>query len=137
MEFYCQKVDGCLIGADDESAEKLASLGLDTVGKFTCNKNRNGPNHRRFFKFIEVAFDMQNHFDDSEHFRKWLIMKAGYYQTIVAPNFNTIFLPQSIAFEKIEEEDFKILFKKCIGTMIKEFSLTLTYDQFWQLCDFE
>ena len=137
MEFFCTKVDGVLIGADAESAEKLANLGLDTVVKCSCKRNRNYENHKRYFKFIEIAFEMQNHFEDIEHFRKWLVMKAGYYETIVAPNGNIIFLPQSIAFEKIEEEDFKILFKKCIGTMIKEFSLTLTYDQFWELCEFD
>lgn len=137
MDFYCTKIDGVLVAVDNDSAEKLSSLGLDTIVKCSCKKNRNYENHKRFFKFIQIAFEMQSHFDNVEHFRKWLIMKSGYYETIVAPNGNTIFLPQSVAFEKIEEEEFKILFKKCVATMVKEFSLTLTYDNFWELCEFE
>lgn len=137
MEFYASKVDGVLIAVDDDSAEKMSSLGLDTIVKCTCNKNRNYENHKRFFKFLEIAFGMQKHFTNREHFRKWLIMKAGYYDAIVSPKGHTIFAAKSIAYESIEEEEFKILFKKCVATMVNEFSLSLTFDEFWQLCDFE
>ena len=137
MEFYCQKVNGVLIGADEPSKEALASIGTDTLVTCKTSKKRNLLNHRRFFAFIETAFHKQDHFTDQEEFRKWLTMKSGYYTTIVAPNGNTIFLPQSIAFaSELDEEGFRQLFDKCVSTFIAEFNVNMTSNDFWEIASF-
>ena len=139
MEFHCTKVDGILLGADEESAEKLADLGLDTLVKCSCNKNRNYENHKRFFAFVKTAFDMQTHFESFDIFRKWLIMGAGYYDTAVTPKGVTIFLPKSIAFEKLDEEEFKQLFKKAIDYYLSQLTSarTVSNEEFMRILDFE
>ena len=139
MEFYCTKVDGVLIGADDESSEKLAELGLDTLVKCSTSKHRNYENHKRFFAFVKTAFDMQTHFDNYDIFRKWLTMGAGYYDSTVTPKGVTIFIPQSISFEKLDEEEFKQLFKKCVDYYLKQLTdaRTVSNEEFMRILDFD
>lgn len=138
MELYATKIDGVLVAADDESAEKMASLGLDTLLKCTAKKNRNYENHKRYFAFIKLAYEMQTHWTNIRMFRLWLQMSAGYFQSSVAPNGTTIFIPDSIAFEKIEEEDFKIFFKKVLDVYLEKLTdkRTVTDDEFLKLLDF-
>lgn len=137
MEFLAQKVDGVLIGADEFSRAKIANLGLDTVIKCKVSKKRNYKNLQRFMVFIDEAYHMQNHWSDKEHFRKWLTMKAGYYDAVVAPNGSTMFLPHSISFDKMEEEEFKLAFKKIVNTFLDEFKIKMTDNDFWRIVDFE
>jgi len=139
MEFYCTKIDGVLVGADEESVEKLADLGIDTLVKCSTSKHRNYQNHKRFFAFVKTAYEMQTFFDNFDVFRKWLIMGAGYFQSAVTPKGVTIFIPQSIAFEKLEEEEFKQLFKKALDYYLKELCKhrTVTDDEFMRILDFE
>lgn len=83
-------------------------------------KVRNYENHKRFFSFVNTTFDMQDHFDVVEAYRRWLTMKCGYFSTIVAPNGNTIFVADSIAFEKMDEEEFRKMFSTAIDVFLKE-----------------
>ena len=112
MELYAIKVDGILVGNTEEDREKMAGAGLDTLFKCTTKKKRNAANHARFFVFLQHAFDMQDCFDDFDIFRHWVTMGAGYFRSAVTPKGVTIFIPDSISFENIEEEEFKILFRK-------------------------
>lgn len=137
MEFLVKKVDGVLVGADQDSKDKISSLGLDTIGKCHVSKKRNYKNLQRFHVFIEEAFSMQTHYNDIEWFRHWLIMKAGYCDTHVAPNGVVMFKPKSISYENMEEEEFKIVFKKCVNTFIDWAKIKMTDNDFWRIVDFE
>jgi len=117
-EFTAVKLaDGSYVASmPDESA--LVPVGTEVMLEYSLK--RNPANHRRFFSFIKMTFDMQEFFDDMDIYRRWLTMKAGYYQTVVTPKGETIFLPDSIAFHKMPEEEFKKLFSKCIDVFLRE-----------------
>jgi len=109
--------DGSYIATmPDESA--LVPIGTEVMLEYSLK--RNPANHRRFFSFVKIAFDMQEHFEEIDIFRRWLTMKAGYFKTVVTPKGETIFLPDSIAFHKMPEEEFKKLFSKCIDVFLRE-----------------
>lgn len=96
-------------------------------------KGRDYVNHKRFFAFIKQTFAMQEFYDDMDIYRKWLTMKAGYFDTAVTPAGVTLFLPQSIAFEKMEESEFRELFSKCINVFIKELGNGISRDELDQI----
>lgn len=97
---------------------------------------RSYENHKRFMAFIGMTFDMQEHFEQVEAYRYWLTMKAGYFDTIVAPNGTTIFKAKSIAFESMPEDEFRALFSAAIDVFIKEFGSDLTEDDIMQAIGF-
>lgn len=82
---------------------------------------RNPGNHRRFFAFLKIAFESQEFFDNIHHFRKWLIGKAGYFTIIQTPKGGTIFDADSIAWDNLDETDFRKVFSDCIQAFINEF----------------
>jgi len=87
------------------------------------SKSRNPGNHRRFFAFIRAVFDMQEHFEDPEMLRKWLLMKAGFVDTAVAPNGTVMFLPRSMAWDKMEEPEFQEAFDKMLTVAVQDLGL--------------
>jgi hypothetical protein len=82
---------------------------------------RNPGNHRRFFAFLNLAFDAQDFYDNIHHFRKWLIGAAGHYTIIQTPKGGTIFDPDSIAWDNLDEPQFREVFSDCVNAYIKAF----------------
>jgi len=107
-------------GGAKDSVDKLP---IGRVLSIKWSESRNYENHKRFFSFLRTTFDMQDSFESFEHFRRWLVMKAGYYTTAVAPNGSTMFFPDSINFDKMDEEQFKKLFSDCIDAFISGFDI--------------
>lgn len=82
-------------------------------------KNRSPGNHRRFMAFINQTFEMQNDYDNVTTWRKYIQMKAGHYEKVVAPNGNIMYWPKSIKWEDLDETVFKPLFNDVINAFIK------------------
>lgn len=102
-----------------EEAQKIhKAMALGAVCRVEYVKTRNYENHKRYFAFIETVFDMQEWFEDKEQMRKWVQMKAGHYEQIIAPNGKAVFSPISIDFAKIDELQFRELFNKSITVVI-------------------
>ena len=97
---------------------------------------RNYENHKRFFAFLNTTFDMQEHFEELEAYRYWLVMKCGYFDTIIAPNGTTMFKAKSIAFESMEEDEFQKLFSRAIDVFIRELGNGLNDDELMQAIQF-
>ena len=80
------------------------------------HKNRNPGNHRRYFAFLKTSFDMQDHYEDPEVWRKVLQLMAGFFDEVVGDKGNLIYLPRSIEWSKLDELEFRDLFGRGIVT---------------------
>ena len=125
-----------LTPVDDEGIAYLYRRSPDDVLKCDVKTSRSYPQLKRFMKFIQICFDMQDHFDKQEAFRYWLTMKAGYFDTVVAPNGNVMFKPKSIAFDNMDEEVFIKVFSECIDVFLSEFGNGLTEDALLEIVGF-
>ena len=99
IAFFTVDSDFSLIPKGADTMKYVLNRKAGDVIRADIKISRNYENHKRFFSFLSATYDMQEHFEQPEAYRKWLTMKAGYFDTIVAPNGNTIFMPQSIAFD--------------------------------------
>lgn len=84
-------------------------------------RNRNPKNHRRFFAFVKQAFDMQDHYDEQEVFRKVLQLKAGFFDLVVSEKGQNVYLPKSVAWDQLDEIEFKELFTRVVNAFIRDF----------------
>ena len=135
-EIHLQKTHGMLAPADEDALEIINQMKQGQVIRVKFSFPRNYGNHKRFFKFINITFDIQDHFDNIKHYRKWLIGKAGYYTIITCPNGNTIFDTDSIAFDKMEEPEFRKCFLDCINAFLNEWEHRISRDELYQVVDF-
>jgi len=119
-DIYLQKNYGVLVPANEDAEEIIKGMKQGQAIKLKYTFPRNYENHKRFFVFVQTTFDMQDHFDNPKHYRKWLIMKSGHYSIIVAPNGFQIFDADSIRFDKLDEMSFRKVFSDCIDVFLGE-----------------
>ena len=100
-------------------SDDISELPLTMMAEL--HKNRSPGNHRRYFAFCKVSFDMQEHYDDIEVWRKVLQLKAGFYDEVISEKGKVVFLPKSIAWDKLDEIEFKDLFNRMTNAFLKDF----------------
>jgi len=88
-------------------------------------KNRNVKNHRRFFAFIKMSFDMQDTFDSMEVWRKYITMKAGFFDEVINAEGKVLYWPQSISWDELDEIKFKDLFTQVVNAFLKYYGQDL------------
>lgn len=121
------QVGACLFGPMDEEDQKALN-GCDEI-IFELVKKRSAGNHRRYFAFIKTAFDMQDHFDSPEIFRKYIEVQAGHFDMVISPKTgDTAYWPRSISWEKLDEAEFKRLFNEVVNAFLKVYQHKLSDD---------
>lgn len=100
------------------------------------HKKRSVGNHKRFFAFIGMSFDMQDHYDESEIWRKVIQMKAGFFDEVITEKGEILYLPQSIAWDKLDEIEFKDLFSRVVNAFIKYYGNGLNSIQINSILEF-
>lgn len=135
-DIYLKKINGVLVPADENAEEIISKLRHGQAIRVKYSLPRNYENHKRFFAFLKVTFDIQDHFDNIKHYRKWVIMKSGHYKIITAPNGYQIFDVDSIAFDKMDEPTFQSLFSDCINVFLGEWGDRITKDELLRVIDF-
>lgn len=99
-------------------------------------KNRNPGNHRRFFAFMRQAFAMQEFYDEPEVFRKVLQLKAGFFDEVITDKGKPVYLPRSIAWDELDEIEFKELFTKVVNAFMRDFGDRLNDIQINSILEF-
>ena len=67
-------------GIDYDTASKIKA---GTEYNFSYKKIRNPRLHRKYFALINLLFENQDLFENKYAFRKWLEVKAGYYDAAI------------------------------------------------------
>lgn len=99
-------------------------------------KGRNVGNHRRFFAFIALTFDLQDEFDNREIWRKYIQMKAGFFTEVVTGNGKILYWPQSISWDSLDEIEFKDLFNRVVNAFMRYYGQDLNDIQINTILEF-
>ena len=121
----------------DEKAQEVTHKAK--YGKVMCvnySFPRDYENHKRFYAFLKVTFNIQDHFEIMEHYRKWVIMKSGNFKIITAPNGYQIFDADSIAFDKMDEDKFRQVFSDCIDAFLSGWGDRISREELMEVIDF-
>lgn len=74
------------------------------------SKPRNPLFHKKFFALLKMGFENQEEITDFEGYRSIVTMRAGYYKEIKTKK-GLVYLPKSISFENMKQEEFEKLYK--------------------------
>ena len=132
-----RKMNGNLVPIDDDGISVMSLIKHDDDRMVTITKPRNLKNHRRFFKFLDVAFDIQDQYmdDQKEEFRKYVLLLGGHYDEFITPTGQILYFPKSMDFASMDELEFIPIFKACIGGFVRKFDLN--DDQFMDVTRFD
>ena len=80
----------------------------ETIG-FRWEKPRSPKFHRMFFGMLGELLDRQEQFADLDQLRAWLVVGGGHCEFVPGPLGRMVALPKSIAWSKLEDNDFRDL----------------------------
>jgi len=131
-----------IIPVCEESADMFKRIPDKSYVMVEYIKKRNYENHKRWFAMAKVCFDMQEQFDNSEIFRKHLLMIAGHFETVIIEHpktkeVTTQYWPKSLEFAKMDELAFQSMFRKCITGFISRYGNGITERELMRVIDFD
>ena len=62
--------------------------------------------HARHFAILAAVYDAQDQFVDPDKFRMWVQVGAGFCDILPGPKGKAMAIPQSIAWDKLDDSDF-------------------------------
>lgn len=112
-------VDGKLEGLGEKGARAWGKFRRrvdrmqpgDTLS-FTWREPRSQKHHGLFFHKLGALHDLQERFDCEEKLRAWLTVGAGYCDFAPGPDGQMVAIPQSIAWDQLDEADFQDLHRR-------------------------
>lgn len=132
-----KRKDDLLQPAEIDSAEVMRKMPEGAVLRMKYSVARNPGNHRRWFKFVEVSFDMQDTYQDKEIWRKVLAMLGGHFDQVMDKNGNMQFWPRSISYKELDDEFlFARMFKTAVNAFLDRYGNGMTEEEFMRVMDF-
>lgn len=112
---YLTKTEyGALIGWSPKDDAYLEKLGDGEVLECDTRKARHPEHHRKFFALLQQAFLNQEKFSNLTDLLIALKLKVGHYQEHVTADGRLVFVPKSISFARMGQEEFDVFYKSAV-----------------------
>jgi hypothetical protein len=133
-----KRADGLLEAADNETMEALRQYAMGTYMPCKTQDSRSWGNHKRWFNFVNVTFDMQDVYDDKETWRGVLQIMGGRCRTVIDREGCTHIWPESISWKHLSDESkFRLMFKRSINGFLTRYRTDITESQFLAIMQYE
>lgn len=101
----------------DLDEKKRLKLGQEYEVEIT--KPRNAGFHRKFFALVNIGWENTDLDMPFEVYRKYIIMKAGYFKTYQTPK-GILYEPDSISFANMDQDTFEELYSRVLDKIIAD-----------------
>ncbi|WP_069677002.1 DUF1367 family protein [Formosa sp. Hel1_33_131] len=120
--FLVKQLNNTLKVAYNSDYDKIKKLKVGEEYQCEVKQPRNLKFHRKFFSLINMLFDNQERYSNSDRMRKDLIIEAGFYDEWV--DFQGVIQREakSISFASMTEDDFSDLYSKVIDVIVQYFN---------------
>lgn len=120
----------CLVPASELDAEEVQKLPLGEVYTTEFKKMRNWRFHRKFFAMLGIAFDnMPDDIKDARNIHTMdgmlidLKLLLGHYDLFVSLEGVAMYVPKSISFAAMDEDDFQQFYQRTLDIVIGRYTL--------------
>jgi len=84
---------------------------------------RNYEFHKKMFALFKLAHENQDKIESFEAYRKILLIKAGYYHEVPTKNGEAYFIPKSLSYDQMNQEEFSACYQEVLNVVAKEFKV--------------
>lgn len=112
---------GVLIPYGDDSINYVAGLKFGEVVKISVTKPRNGKHHRLGMLILRGVFNNQDRYSNFEKFLDEVKILTGHVETRITSGGFVYCLPKSIAFENMDELEFREWKNSALQAVIDHF----------------
>ncbi len=104
---------------DDTSVDAVKKIPLGKEVNVEWKPKRNYKNHKRFFSMLQGVINNSDHYKSIDNLLDMLKLKTGYFETVITHKAETYYIPKSIAFHAMKEDEFNEFFSKCIDIILE------------------
>ena len=113
--------DGKLLPANEEAIKKLSKVKVGDSILIDYKAKRNPLFHRKGFALLNLIFQNQDRYTNLEDLRVEFRLKAGFYSEHITTKGRLIYIPRSMNFSSMDENEFEELYSKFIDIALKHF----------------
>jgi hypothetical protein len=90
--------------------------------KVDVKRERNLQHHRLFFAMLNLVADNSRYYHTTDQVLTALKIALGHVETFIHPTTGkTYLIPKSIAFEKMDQDEFREFFERCVDVIVQRF----------------
>jgi hypothetical protein len=129
MELFLQRKSGVLVpySAVDISILNKIPEGVDIKAKL--KRSRSAANHRRFFAMLHYVLENQDKYRNEEDLLVELKCKVGHYQEHIKRDGEIVYIPKSIDFDSMGEDEFKSFKSRVVDVILSDFLVGETMEE--------
>ena len=122
MELYLVKtLGGAFKPSHNSDYEKFKKLKINHLYQCKVTQPRNVKFHRKYFALINLVYQNQERYDNSDDLRHDLTIASGYFRLSVDLKGNEVKKAKSISFAKMTEYEFGELYSATLDAIVKYF----------------
>ncbi len=134
MKMLLIKRDGKLLPADDESWQHMARLPNNVQVWAEVKRARNPKMHRLFFALVKIVWDNSPYerYPTMDAMRAAIQVSAGHRDEIHLPGGQLAYIPKSISFGSMSQDEFEIFYQNVCDCIARHFLPGVTVEELRQ-----
>ena len=116
-----KSADGSFIPSTENSIAKFKKVKIGETTLVDYKAKRNVQFHKKGFSLLNLIYQNQSKYESFEAMRTEFKLKAGLYELHVTTKGKTIYVPKSMSFSEMDENEFEELYSKFIDIALKHF----------------
>ena len=133
MILNLKKTKTGFIPIDDKSIKIYQKLKDNEEIFVDFRPRRNYKNHKRFFSMLQGVIHNSDHYKSIDSLLSMIKLKTGYFDIVVTHKGEQLYIPKSIDFSTMDEEEFKTFFSRAIDVIL-EFTSDEDIDSILRYC---
>lgn len=114
-----KRTENAVFPIDDKAVEMISKLKVGEEFLVDYKKKRNVKNHRRLFSMLQGVVHNSDHYKNVDNLLSMLKLKTGHFDIVVSHRGEQLYIPKSIDFASMCEEEFKEFFSACIDVILE------------------
>ena len=123
MKLFCKNTLTGLVPLYPSDYDEKRKLRLGKDYEVEVRNPRNVGFHRKFFALLNVGHENTKMDMPFETYRKYVIMKAGYFKAYTTP-LGIFYDAESIAFAAMSQDQFEEVYSRVLDVIIKDIGCT-------------
>jgi hypothetical protein len=120
-KFLARRELGKLVPVDQAGEDALRKLKFGDVVSVEVKKPRNVKHHRLYWQLVSTVLENQTRYETAEQLHCALKISAGIYDPLIMPSGVIYKIPGSIAFDKMDQTEFKQFYDKVCDLVAEHF----------------
>ena len=104
---------------DEESVATTQKIQMGDTILVDYKRHRNVGNHKRLFSLLNMIVQNTDKYKTVDNLLAVCKLKAGLFETVVSHDGNVVYIPKSINFASLGEDEFKTFFSSVIDTCLE------------------